>query len=80
MGARAAKPKVAISPNIGKLSSQRCFLEFKMGGHDPQRVNIYLYNKIVPKTTENFKALCSGELPFGYKVINYIFNIMLITY
>lgn len=69
MGARAAKPKISVSPNISKMSSQRCYLDFKMGGHDSQRVTIYLYNKIVPKTTENFRALCTGELDFGYKVI-----------
>lgn len=43
----------------------RCFLDISIGGKHAERVVLELYNDIVPKTAENFRALCTGEKGIG---------------
>ena len=44
----------------------RCFMDISIGDKPAGRVVIELRADVVPKTAENFRALCSGEKGFGY--------------
>jgi len=45
----------------------RCFLDITADGEPIGRIVVELRSDIVPKTAENFRALCTGEKGFGYK-------------
>ncbi|KAF2138618.1 uncharacterized protein K452DRAFT_256250 [Aplosporella prunicola CBS 121167] len=52
----------------------RVFFDIKVGKQDAGRICFELYNDIVPKTADNFRALCTGEkgtakagVPLHYK-------------
>jgi len=48
-------------------NNPRCFLDITIGDKPARRVVIELQADVVPKTAENFRALCTGEKGFGYK-------------
>ncbi|KAG6489609.1 hypothetical protein ZIOFF_050884 [Zingiber officinale] len=41
------------------------FLEISVDGKPPDRMDIELFADVVPKTAENFRALCTGEKGIG---------------
>ena len=43
------------------------YLEVTADGEDLGRVEIELFDDLVPQTAENFRQLCTGEPGFGYK-------------
>jgi peptidyl-prolyl isomerase F (cyclophilin D) len=57
------KPALAAA----RMELPRCFFDVTANGQPLGRILIELRADVVPKTAENFRALCTGEKGFGYK-------------
>ena len=49
------------------MTNSKVFFDMEVGGTDAGRIVFELRNDIVPKTAENFRALCTGEKGYGFK-------------
>jgi len=63
----AGEPPIVISKKTLGRDILSLFFDITIGGQAAGRITFELYDDIVPKTTENFRALCTGEKGYGYK-------------
>uniref|UniRef100_UPI0037E97790 E3 SUMO-protein ligase RanBP2 isoform X1 n=1 Tax=Semicossyphus pulcher TaxID=241346 RepID=UPI0037E97790 len=62
-----SSPKMSRIQEHSRDTNPQVFLKVAADGHPLGTINIELFSHIVPKTAENFRALCTGEKGFGLR-------------
>merc|ERR1712156_641663 len=55
------------SPDKSEIMATRVFFDATADGTPLGKIIMELRSDVVPKTSENFRALCTGEKGYGYK-------------
>lgn len=64
---RAATTTRAFSRATAALmANPKVYFDMEVGGEEIGRITFELRDDVVPKTAENFRALCTGEQGYGY--------------
>merc|ERR1712066_165121 len=56
-----------IRYSVVERAMVKCFFDMTVGGSPAGKIVMTLREDVVPKTAENFRALCTGEKGFGFK-------------
>merc|ERR1712062_786447 len=68
MGIKLYKLKKKLLQSVKNSAKMtQCFFDITADGQPLGRIIMKLRDDVVPKTCENFRALCTGEKGFGYK-------------
>merc|ERR1712212_120876 len=63
----ASSESTRIHPILNTMATVRVFFDVTADGAPVGKVIMELRADVVPRTAENFRALCTGEKGFGYK-------------
>jgi Cyclophilin type peptidyl-prolyl cis-trans isomerase/CLD len=65
--ATAAEPSAVDAEDPLEKITNKVFFDIAVNGQEKGRIVIGLFGKTVPKTVENFRALCTGEKGYSVK-------------